>query len=155
MTAAAIRLDAPVQRLANCTALMIAYIPARIQLVVKRRMKASNLVDVGHILSRNGTSTKMRMRPETLRSKSSVSFLLLFIQSQQTPGKTAWQTYMHMILKIIRIALNEKMLAMPTARQMTIDTIPALKAKISIHGRTSSEAKVISDATKSTKHLVR
>lgn len=31
-----------------------------------------------------------------------------------------------MILKMIRIGLNEKMLAMPTARHKTMDTTPVL-----------------------------
>jgi hypothetical protein len=46
--------------------LMMAYIAARIQLVVKRRMNASNLEEVGQILSKKGTSMKMRINPETL-----------------------------------------------------------------------------------------
>lgn len=87
MTAAAIRLDAPVQRLANCTALRIAYIAARIQLVVNRRMKASNLADVGHILSRNGTSTKMRMRPETLRAVKHQFLFLPYLSKLNTGRK--------------------------------------------------------------------
>lgn len=53
----------------------MAYIAARIQLVVKRRMKLSNLPDVGHILRRKGTSTKMRVRPETLCAHRRISFL--------------------------------------------------------------------------------
>jgi hypothetical protein len=65
-TAAAIRLDAPTEILANWIALRMPYMVARIQLVVKRRTKASNLEDVGQIRRRKGTSTKMRTNDEAL-----------------------------------------------------------------------------------------
>lgn len=67
MTAAAIRLEAPVTRLAHWTAHIMAYIAARIQLVVKRRMKASNLADVGQMRSRKGTSMKRMMNEQALQ----------------------------------------------------------------------------------------
>lgn len=67
--AAASRLDAcPEIRLTNCTALMMVYMAARIQFVVMRRIKSSNLEDVGHILSRKGISTKRIMNAKTLRA---------------------------------------------------------------------------------------
>ena len=54
---------------------------------------------------------------------------------------------MHKTLKIIRIALKEKMAAMPTARQMTMDTTPALKATVSILRHSFPDGKAFSDAT--------
>lgn len=60
------RLERPVKRLSHWTRLMMAYIAARIQLVVKRRMKLSNFSDVGHIRKRKGTSTKTRIIEENL-----------------------------------------------------------------------------------------
>lgn len=86
-------------------------------------MKASNLVDVGHILRRNGTSTKTRTRPETLCAHNHE---LLCPLGRQRGS----QTYMLRTLKMIRIGLSEKMLAMPTATQMTMDTTPALNTKL-------------------------
>lgn len=53
-------------RLTHWTALRMVYMLARIQLVVKRRMKPSNLEDVGQIRRRKGTSTKRMTNADAL-----------------------------------------------------------------------------------------
>ena len=65
-TATAIKLEAPVQRLAHWMALRAVYMAARIQFVVKRRMKASNVEDVGQMRRSQGTSIKRMTKVEAL-----------------------------------------------------------------------------------------
>lgn len=115
-TAAAIKPDAPDTRLTHWTALMMAYMAARIQLVVNRRMKLSNFSEVGQILSRKGTSTKMRINPETLKES------VLRKPVVRAPN----ETHRHRMLKTMRTALNEKMLAMPRAKQRIMQITPVL-----------------------------
>lgn len=76
-------------------------------------MNESNFWEVGQIRSRSGISTKMIRRPETLRLSVDVE-------------EEVRVTYMQKMVKIIRGMLNEKMLAMPTARHRTMHSTPVL-----------------------------
>jgi hypothetical protein len=80
-------------------------------------MSSSNLEEVGQIRRRRGTSINKITNADALYMVS----LDVWHDAKREP-------YMAKAQKIMRTTLNEKMLAIPTAREMIMERIPSLYA---------------------------